>query len=79
MDALRKQEKISAGELLTAYAEVIGAMCPEITKDHINCMTQAQVGALFQLVLDCISGRVGSEKKNTVAAPSQTPDPSTAS
>ena len=66
-----KSGTVSVEELVTAYAEVIGSVCPTITREHVQEMTQAQVGALFQLVMDSVTGKAhaapgvsGEEKKN---------------
>lgn len=66
-----KSGTVSVEELVSAYAEVISSVCPSITRADVEEMTQAQVGALFQLVMDSVTGKAhaspGSndgEKKN---------------
>lgn len=63
LDSLKVQKEVSAKELIDSYTALIGSVCETITRDHISSMTQAQVGALFQLVLDCVTGKAYAEKK----------------
>jgi hypothetical protein len=71
MDALRKKDTIDNVELIDAYVGLLTAACDTLKREDIENMTQAQVGALFQLVLDCVTGRsfgASEEKKNTSLA-----------
>lgn len=52
-----KSDQITVSELVEAYTEVISSVCPTITKVHVENMTQSQVSALFQLVMDSVVGR----------------------
>lgn len=66
MDELKAKSEVSAEELIDAYTNLISSVCETIGRKEIENMTQAQVGALFQLVLDCVTGKAqaGTEKKN---------------
>lgn len=48
---------LSVDDLIGAYTEVISSVCPSITRKHIESMTQSQIAALFQLVLDSVMGK----------------------
>jgi hypothetical protein len=52
-----RADSITVGELVDAYTSVISSVCPSITREHVESMTQAQVAALFQLVMDSVVGR----------------------
>ena len=72
MDAIRKEDvKLSAKELADRYFAVISAVCESITIDDIMNMEQAQVAALYQLVIDLVTGQVnqGEGKKKRLKVP----------
>jgi len=52
-----KSDTVTVAELVDAYAGVIASVCPTITREHVEDMTQAQVSALFQLVMDSVTGK----------------------
>lgn len=62
-NALRDKENIKGEELVNGYFEVISSVCNSINIDDIEKCTSAQIGALFQLVLDKVMGRLTDEKK----------------
>lgn len=59
--------KPSHKEVIEAYAGVFSSVCDTISKKDVLEMTQAQVGALFQLVVDCVTGR--AQKKTQATTP----------
>lgn len=63
VDALAKSNAIDADKLIDTYTELFSSVCPEITRDHVSKMTQAQAAALFTLVFETVSGRIGASKK----------------
>jgi hypothetical protein len=56
-----KSEPITVAELVDAYLEVISSVCPEIERRDIEAMTQAQISALFQLVMDSVVGKAHAQ------------------
>lgn len=60
-----KSSSITAQELANQYYKIISAVCDSITLEDILNMEQAQVAALYQLVLDAVTGQVdvGSDGK----------------
>lgn len=66
MDALTKKDKdqIKLDELVDAYANVIASVCDTITRKDVLKMSQAQVGALIQVIIDHVTGRIHAEKKS---------------
>jgi hypothetical protein len=63
LNSLRDKENIKGDELVNSYYEVISSVCPSISIEDVEKCTSAQVGALFQLVLDKVMGRLTDEKK----------------
>jgi hypothetical protein len=57
MEELRSKENLEVKELIDAYYGLFSAMCTSLKRSDIESMSQVQVGALFQLMLDCIMGR----------------------
>lgn len=62
---LKDKQTVSADELIDRYFELVSAVCDDFTREDIEEMGQQQIGALFQLILDTISGKsqVEAEKK----------------
>lgn len=58
MERLKSEKPLTSEELVESYAGVIGSVCPTIEAAHIARMEQAQVAALYQLVIDTVTGRV---------------------
>jgi hypothetical protein len=56
---------ITPDQLVESYHAVISAVCSTITIAHIRKMQQVQVAALYQLVIDMVTGQVdtGEDKK----------------
>jgi hypothetical protein len=56
---------ITADQLVQSYFKVISAVCTTITIADIKKMQQVQVAALYQLVIDMVTGQVdtGEDKK----------------
>ncbi len=74
LDALKEAKNVQASDLIDAYTQLVTNACDTINRADVESMTQAQVGALFQLILDVITGRVHAEKKNiTDRYPSSSP------
>lgn len=66
MDTIKNTENKLTGETLALkYHAVISSVCDTITIEDINDMEQAQVAALYQLVIDLVTGQVnyGDGKK----------------
>jgi hypothetical protein len=57
LDKLRTQKKITVEDLSKAYADLICDACPQMTPKVVMNMTQAQVGALLQLIIDTVTGK----------------------
>lgn len=61
-----KDSKSTSGDVIDAYTELFSSLCDTITRKEVEQMTQAQAAALFQLVLDTVTGSAQAEglKKN---------------
>ena len=57
----RLDGKFTDKDLLDAYVELVGSVCETIGKSEILQMSQAQVIALVQLIIDSISGKTHAE------------------
>ena len=48
-------------DLVAVYLGIFSSVCETIGKKEIESMTQAQAGALLQIILDCVVGRAQVE------------------
>jgi len=62
MEKLGKENKYTVEELVDVYADLISSLCDTIGKKELLTMSQIQVGALFQLILDHVTGKNLSEE-----------------
>jgi len=69
LDQLRAKNEVSYSELLAFYADLFKSVCPEITRKHVEDMSQTQCAALLQLILDTVTGRVFSDGKKKLLNP----------
>lgn len=58
LDTIKDDAKITPQELANRYHAVIASVCDSITVDDIMGMEQVQVAALYQLVIDLVTGQV---------------------
>lgn len=68
--ALRDAKNITPDQLIDRYYALISSVCPSIKRKDVEGMTQAQVTALYQLIMDTVMGRQQAkdqqdEKKKT--------------
>lgn len=56
-----KAEGISPAEAVTLYHQVISSVAPTVSRKDIEDMTQSQVGALLQLVIEAVTGKAYTE------------------
>ncbi len=66
-----KETPISAKDLAIKIHRVFGSVCKSLTLADVESMQQAQVAALYQLVLDMVTGQVdfGEGKKKRQKIP----------
>ena len=55
---LKSESAITADSLASSYHAVISSVCDDLTLNDIKSMSQAQVAALYQLVIDMVTGQV---------------------
>lgn len=53
-----KEKRLSGKRLAGMYHAIVASVCDTITLDDILSMEQAQVAALYQLVIDLVTGQV---------------------
>lgn len=61
-----ENKKLSNDQLIEIYENLFSSVCETITKEDIKKMTQAQVGALFQLISDTVTGKTHVDQKKTL-------------
>lgn len=57
---------LEGDKLIDAYHELFSAVCKTITRKDIEAMSQAQIGALFQVISDTVTGRYHVDQKKTL-------------
>ena len=62
MAGVKEDVKLTAQDLADRYLKVINSVCDTITRDDILEMEQVQVAALYQLVIDLVTGQVATEE-----------------
>lgn len=63
LDKCMKEGKFNPHDLVKGYARVFSSMCDTIGLKEVEDMTQAQIGALYNLVLETVTGKIHAEKK----------------
>lgn len=70
--ALEKEEKITTAQVVDLYTRIICSVCDSISRKDVEAMTQAQCGALLQLIVEAVTGKAqveagagSGEKKKT--------------
>jgi hypothetical protein len=66
LSALGNKNEIPTEQLISAYYEVFSSVCGTITKEDVRQMSIAQVGALFQLIIESVTGRAQVDQKKTL-------------
>lgn len=62
---LKKVENITPEQLVDRYFDCFSKAIPQLTKKDVSDMTQQQCAALYELVMDTITGKVFAEKKKS--------------
>lgn len=68
LSELSETKEIPAEKLIEGYYEVFSSVCDTITLEDVKQMSLAQVGALFQLIIETVSGRAQVDQKKTLQA-----------
>jgi hypothetical protein len=63
----RNNEKMTPEQLVARYYSVISSLCKTVSLEDIRSMEQVQIAALYQLIMDMVTGQVKLEdgKKKT--------------
>jgi hypothetical protein len=64
MDSMGANGAPDVSSLVDVYSELFSSLCETISKKDVMEMTQSQIGALLQLVIEHVTGRI--EKKKIV-------------
>jgi hypothetical protein len=65
LDTIRLSGERDPAKIRKAYLELFRKACEPITEDDLTKMTDAQIGALVQQIIECVTGRAqaSGEKK----------------
>ena len=66
---LEKMPNATTDDMVEKYYEMASSVCANITKKDVANMTPAQMGALFQIIIDTVTGRVFSDEKKKNLTP----------
>lgn len=58
--------KMSRTEQLSMFADLFSECCDTIALKEVEQMTDAQIGALMQLIIDSVTGRIHGDSKKKV-------------
>lgn len=61
-----EKKKLTNEQFIEMYHQLFSSVCDTITVDDIKKMSQAQVGALFQLISDTVTGKAHVDQKKTL-------------
>lgn len=69
MDVFFKKEdgsQVTADEMINRYYEILHPLCDTISLEDLNKLSLQQLTALFQVIVDTISGRIFGDQKKTL-------------
>lgn len=64
INELQKKSDITPSELIDKYYALMNGVCPSIKRKDIEDMTQQQVAALYEIVMNTITGKIFAQKKS---------------
>jgi hypothetical protein len=77
LQGLEKAEHVTPQQIIELYFNLIRSVCDSVARPDVEKMTQAQCGALLNLIVECVTGKAqvekeagAEEKKNPLAPPS---------
>lgn len=65
MDVI-KDPTVGPEEVLQSAHELISSVCDSITLEDVKSMTQAQIVALMTVVINFVTGKMGSDQKKKI-------------
>lgn len=71
VDELAKKSRITGPEILDAYEAIFTTVCPSFKRRHLEKLMPSQLAALFNLVLETVTGRVYSREELQKKTPQQ--------
>jgi hypothetical protein len=57
LQGLEKAEHITPSQVVDLYQRLIQSVCDSIDRSDVEKMTQAQCGALLNLIMECVTGK----------------------
>lgn len=72
--ALKEKPKVEADVLIDTYLKVFKSVCPTIERKDLEDATQAQIAALYSIILDHCTGKtpMGESEKKKMIGPTLT-------
>ncbi len=58
-----KAEKVTSGQLIDAYYDLISPVVPTLTKEDLRSCTHSQIAMLLQKIIEFVTGGMTDEKK----------------
>lgn len=74
LQSLEKAESISPAQIIDLYQQLIQSVCETIERKDIEAMTQAQCGALLNLIIECVTGKAQAEEQPAQSAEKKSPE-----
>lgn len=60
---LESDNKITTAQVIDLYTRIICSVCDSITRKDVELMTQAQCGALLNLIVEAVTGKAHAESQ----------------
>lgn len=73
LQGLEKAEHITPTQVVDLYQRLIQSVCDSIERSDIEKMTQAQCGALLNLIMECVTGKAQVDEKVDEEAQKKSP------
>lgn len=64
--AENRVDDLSTEKLKSMYFDIFSSVCETITREDVSKMGQSQIGALYQLIVDKVTGKADVDKKKTI-------------
>jgi hypothetical protein len=61
-----KGDSVPAEQVFDGYYEVFRSVCETISMDDIKNANSAQLGGVYQLIIDCVTGKAYVDEKKTL-------------
>lgn len=73
LQALESAEQLTPSQVIDLYQRLIQSVCETVSRADIEQMTQAQCGALLNLIVECVTGKAQVEESKETPAEKKNP------